>query len=84
MYWRWRCILGKKLVPALFENAQCLDWSGFILFAAAACGFTLAVDFSSQTGRVLEGLLFAFTASARCLCLARETSTIAMISFELV
>ena len=56
-------ILGKKLVPALFEDAKRLDWSGFILFAAAACGFTLAVEFGSQSGRGLYGLLLALVAS---------------------
>ena len=56
-------ILGKKLVPALFEDTKRLDWSGFILFAAAACGFTLAVEFASQTGRGLYSLLFILIAS---------------------
>ena len=55
-------ILGKKLVPALFEDTQRLDWSGFILFAAAACGFTLAVEFGAQPGRGLYGVLLAATA----------------------
>ncbi|WP_201527168.1 MULTISPECIES: DHA2 family efflux MFS transporter permease subunit [Psychrobacter] len=52
-------IMGKKLVPALFEDTQRLDWSGFLLFAAAACGLTLAVEFGSQTGRGLYGLILA-------------------------
>ncbi|ALF58918.1 DHA2 family efflux MFS transporter permease subunit [Psychrobacter urativorans] len=56
-------ILGKKLVPALFEDTKRLDWSGFILFAAAACGFTLAVEFASQTGRGLYSLLFVLISS---------------------
>jgi hypothetical protein len=29
-------IMGKKLVPALFEDTKRLDWTGFVLFAAAA------------------------------------------------
>ena len=50
-------IMGKKLVPALFEEgANRLDWRGFLLFAAAACGLTLAVEFGSQTGRGIFGL----------------------------
>ncbi len=57
-------VMGKKLVPALFEESQHLDWTGFALFAAAACGFTLAVEFGSQTGRGLYGLLLALIASA--------------------
>ena len=56
-------VMGKKLVPALFEDAQRLDWLGFGLFAAAACGFTLAVEFGSQVGRGMYGLLLAVAAS---------------------
>lgn len=56
-------IMGKKLVPALFEDTHGLDWSGFLLFAAAACGFTLAVEFGAQTGRGFYGLLLALIAS---------------------
>ena len=56
-------IMGKKLVPALFEETQGLDWTGFLLFAAAACGFTLAVEFGAQSGRGVYGLLFALAAS---------------------
>lgn len=52
-------IMGKKLVPALFEDSQHLDWTGFVLFAAAACGFTLAVEFGAHAGRGLYGLLLA-------------------------
>lgn len=55
-------IMGKKLVPALFEDALHLDWTGYILFAAAACGFTLAVEFGSQVGRGHYGLLLALAA----------------------
>lgn len=55
-------VMGKKLVPALFEDTQPLDWTGFILFAAAACGLTLAVEFGSQTGRGIFGLVLAFGA----------------------
>lgn len=55
-------IMGRKLVPALFEDAKRLDWSGFALFAAAACGFTLAVEFGSQSGRGVYGLLLAIVA----------------------
>ena len=57
-------VMGTKLVPALFEDAKHLDWAGFALFAAAACGFTLAVEFGSQTGRGLYGLLLALIALA--------------------
>lgn len=57
-------VMGTKLVPALFEDAKHLDWAGFALFAAAACGFTLAVEFGSQSGRGLYGLLPALIASA--------------------
>lgn len=57
-------VMGKKLVPDLFEDAKHLDWTGFALFAAAACGFTLAVEFGSQSGRGLYGLLLALIASA--------------------
>ncbi|MGP5404097.1 DHA2 family efflux MFS transporter permease subunit [Psychrobacter celer] len=56
-------VMGKKLVPALFEDTQRLDWLGFGLFAAAACGFTLAVEFGSQVGRGMYGLLLAVAAS---------------------
>lgn len=56
-------IMGRKLVPALFEDTQRLDWTGFGLFAAAACGFTLAVEFGAQSGRGLYGLLLAIIAS---------------------
>jgi EmrB/QacA subfamily drug resistance transporter len=56
-------IMGKKLVPALFEDTKRLDWRGFALFAAAACGFTLAVEFGSQTGHGLYGLLLALVAT---------------------
>lgn len=56
-------IMGKKLVPALFEDTKRLDWTGFLLFAAAACGFTLAVEFGSQTGRGMVGLVLAAVAS---------------------
>lgn len=56
-------VMGKKLVPALFEDTKRLDWTGFLLFAAAACGFTLAVEFGSQTGHGLYGLLFGLGAS---------------------
>ncbi len=56
-------VMGKKLVPDLFEDTQKLDWSGFVLFAAAACGFTLAVEFGSQSGRSFYGLLLAVVAS---------------------
>ncbi|MEC5211097.1 EmrB/QacA subfamily drug resistance transporter [Psychrobacter sp. PL15] len=56
-------VLGRKLVPALFEDTKRLDWTGFVLFAAAACGFTLAVEFGAQTGRGLYGLLLALTAT---------------------
>lgn len=52
-------VLAKKLVPALFEDTKRLDWTGFLLFAAAACGFTLAVEFGSQTDRGRYGLLMA-------------------------
>lgn len=55
-------ILGKKLVPALFEDTQRLDWSGFILFAAAACGLTLAVEFGAQPGRGMYGMLLVVAA----------------------
>ncbi|OLF38500.1 DHA2 family efflux MFS transporter permease subunit [Psychrobacter sp. Cmf 22.2] len=56
-------VMGKKLVPALFEDTKRLDWLGFGLFAAAACGFTLAVEFGSQVGRGVYGLLLAVAAS---------------------
>jgi len=56
-------VMGKKLVPDLFEDAKHLDWAGFALFAAAACGFTLAVEFGSQAGRGLYGLILALIAS---------------------
>lgn len=56
-------VMGRKLVPALFEDAKRLDWAGFALFAAAACGFTLAVELGSQSGRGLYGLLLALIAS---------------------
>ncbi|MEN2750876.1 DHA2 family efflux MFS transporter permease subunit [Psychrobacter sp. FBL11] len=56
-------VMGKKLVPALFEDTKRLDWLGFGLFAAAACGFTLAVEFGSQVGRGIYGLLLAVAAS---------------------
>lgn len=56
-------IIGKKLIPALFEDTKRLDWLGFVLFAAAACGFTLAVEFGSQVGRGLYGLVLAVAAS---------------------
>lgn len=49
--------MGKKLVPALFEDTKRLDWRGFLLFALAACGFTLAVEFGSQTGGGFYGLV---------------------------
>lgn len=55
-------IMGKKLVPALFEDAKRLDWTGFALFAAAASGFTLAVEFGSQSGRGFYGLLLGLLA----------------------
>jgi len=56
-------VLAKKLVPALFEDTKRLDWTGFLLFAAAACGFTLAVEFGSQTDRGLYGLLMALVST---------------------
>lgn len=56
-------ILGRKLVPALFEDAKRLDWMGFLLFAAAACGFTLAVEFGSQSGRGIYGLILSLVAA---------------------
>lgn len=56
-------ILGKKLVPALFEDTKRLDWLGFGLFAAAACGYTMAVEFGSQVGRGIYGLMLAVAAS---------------------
>ena len=56
-------IMGKKLVPALFEDTKRLDWTGFLLFAAAACGFTLAVEFGAQVGRGFYGLIFGLLAS---------------------
>ncbi|WP_288998740.1 DHA2 family efflux MFS transporter permease subunit [uncultured Psychrobacter sp.] len=56
-------VMGKKLVPALFEDTQRLDWLGFGLFAAAACGFTLAVEFGSQVGRGMYGLVLVVAAS---------------------
>lgn len=56
-------VMAKKLVPALFEDTKRLDWAGFLLFAAAACGFTLAVEFGAQTGHGLYGLLLALAAT---------------------
>ena len=56
-------ILGKKLVPALFEDTKRLDWIGFGLFGGAAFGFTLAVEFGSKTGNELYGLLLALIAT---------------------
>ena len=56
-------VLAKKLVPALFEDTKRLDWIGFLLFAAAACGFTLAVEFGSQADRGLYGLLMALVST---------------------
>ncbi|AMN67563.1 DHA2 family efflux MFS transporter permease subunit [Psychrobacter sp. P11G5] len=56
-------VLAKKLVPALFEDTKRLDWTGFLLFAAAACGFTLAVEFGSQADRGLYGLLMALVST---------------------
>ena len=57
-------VLGKKLVPALFEEGvKHLDWRGFFLFAAAACGLTLAVEFGSHTGRGMYGLGLALIAA---------------------
>ncbi|WP_440453341.1 DHA2 family efflux MFS transporter permease subunit [Psychrobacter sp. ASPA161_9] len=56
-------VLAKKLVPALFEDTKRLDWKGFLLFAAAACGFTLAVEFGSQADRGLYGLLMALVST---------------------
>ena len=56
-------IMGKKLVPALFEDTKRLDWTGFLLFAAAACGFTLAVEFGAQVGRGFYGLMLGLLAS---------------------
>ncbi len=49
-------LMGKKLVPALFEDTKSLDWRGFLLFALAACGFTLAVEYGSQVDGGLYGL----------------------------
>ena len=56
-------VMGKKLVPALFEETKRLDWTGFLLFAAAACGLTLAVEFGSKTGSGFYGLLLFFAAA---------------------
>ncbi len=56
-------MVAKKLVPAIFEDTKRLDWTGFLLFAAAACGFTLAVEFGAQPGRAMYGLLLAVIAS---------------------
>jgi len=50
-------MLGFKLVPDLREVTQKLDWQGFLLFALAACGLTLAVEFSSQEGRGMLGII---------------------------
>lgn len=50
-------VLGFKLVPNLLEDTQKLDWQGFLLFALAACGLTLAVEFGSQSGRGTLGLI---------------------------
>lgn len=55
-------ILGKNLVPALFEETEGLDWRGFVLFALAACGLTLAVELGSQAGRGFYGLLLVLGA----------------------
>lgn len=57
-------IVAKKLVPAIFEDTKRLDWTGFLLFAAAACSFSLAVELGSQVGRGSFGVLLAVLASA--------------------
>ena len=56
-------IMAKKLVPALFEDTKRLDWTGFLLFAAAACGMTLAVELGSQSGHAMTGLMLAGVAA---------------------
>lgn len=50
-------ILGVKLVPNILEATEQLDWRGFLLFALAACGLTLAVEFGSQVGRGVMALI---------------------------
>lgn len=56
-------IMAKKLVPALYEDTKRLDWTGFLLFAAAACGMTLAVELGSQTEGAITGLGLALIAA---------------------
>ena len=57
-------MVAKKLVPAIFEDTKRLDWTGFLLFAAAACGLTLAVEFGSRVGQGSIGVMLVMAASA--------------------
>lgn len=51
--------MGLRLIPDIKEATGRLDWRGFILFGAAACLMTLAVEMSSQQGRFSFAVMLA-------------------------
>ena len=52
-------VIGKALIPNLFELGQRFDWSGFFLFAAGASILTLAVEFASKSGHGISAIVLA-------------------------
>ena len=56
--------MGAKLVPDLRETVGRLDWSGFILFAAAAFLLSLAVVQASQPGSYFGSIVLTLASFA--------------------
>jgi EmrB/QacA subfamily drug resistance transporter len=56
--------MGAKLVPDLRETVGRLDWSGFILFAAAAFLLSLAVEQASQPGSYFGSIVLTVVSFA--------------------
>ena len=56
--------LGMKLVPDLRETVGRLDWLGFVLFAAAACLLSLAVEQASQPGSYFGSIVLTVASFA--------------------
>ncbi|GAA0314557.1 DHA2 family efflux MFS transporter permease subunit [Psychrobacter aestuarii] len=55
-------VIGKSLIPDLFDVGQRFDWSGFFLFAAGASILTLAVEFASKSGHGSSAVVLAMLA----------------------
>lgn len=68
-------LVGYKIMPNIKGGKPSLDLTGFLLFAAAACSLTLAVEIVSHPNATLFSLLLAVCGALLMWCYYRHAQT---------